>query len=99
MNSISVLYLFIKQLNRYLLSARRIYLRFIVKFIKRFQLGDLFLGRWSGHTFSKLRLEFEDAGDLEMLPRKKNNKKNSNTLCSFSSKMQERNSTVKQKTF
>lgn len=71
MNSISVLYLFIKQLNRYLLSARRIYLRFIVKFIKRFQLGDLFLGRWSGHTFSKLRLEFEDAGDLEMLPRKK----------------------------
>lgn len=97
MNSISVLYLFIKQLNRYLLSARRIYLRFIVKFIKRFQLGDLFLGRWSGHTFSKLRLE--DAGDLEMLPRKKNNKKNSNTLCSFSSKMQERNSTVKQKTF
>lgn len=72
MNSISVLYLFIKQLNRYLLSARRIYLRFIVKFIKRFQLGDLFLGRWSGHTFSKLRLE--DAGDLEMLPRKKKKK-------------------------
>lgn len=72
MNSISVLYFFIKQLNRYLLSARRIYLRFIVKFIKRFQLGDLFLGRWSGHTFSKLRLE--DAGDLEMLPRKKKKK-------------------------